>query len=67
MSAQYSPLTVTTTGVSIGRDSINRQPPAAPTPPERPATARATAILLSIALALVGGIIAYVVLYLGEK
>ncbi len=65
ISGMYSPLTVTTTGVSLaGRDSLNIVPPAAAAEPEQTGS-RLTALLTAAALALVGAIIAYVVFVIG--
>ena len=64
-SSMYSPLTVTTTGLSIARDSLSTTGPAEPEAP--PAGNRLAPILGAVALALVGGIVAYVVFVAGGK
>ncbi len=66
--SQYSPLTVTTSGVSMNRDSIHRQTAAeAPAEPPRKRTASATALLLGAALALAAVIVSYVVFFAGGR
>ena len=61
ISGVYSPLTVTTTGISVaGRESVNLVPPAAPAPAQ---SGRGLTVALALAaLALVGGIVAYVMM-----
>ena len=67
-SAQYSPLTVTATGVSLARDSINVLGPAGqPAPPPAPGRSKLTVGLSVAALALAGAIAAYVFLIAGRS
>lgn len=67
ISGMYSPLTVTTTGVSLsGRESINVVPNEGAAAAEQPAN-KLTALLTAAALALIGAIIAYVVFVIGDR
>lgn len=68
--SQYSPLTVTTTGMSLARDSLNRTAPPPEGPPSEERRGRrvgTSAMLLGAAFAVAAVIVAYVVFFIGER
>jgi anti-anti-sigma regulatory factor len=60
-SAVYNPLTVTSTGISIARDSLNLEGPIAQPPPPPPRN-KQSMLLVGVALILAAGVVAYVLL-----
>ncbi|MCA9540375.1 MAG: STAS domain-containing protein [Myxococcales bacterium] len=66
ISGMYSPLTVTRTSISINRGGAPVETPAAPEP-EPQKKSSLVPVLTAAALVLAGGIIAYVVFFIGRK